>query len=154
MYLKNKTEVTAPRRILPAQNIVMPTAREWWRSSQPVLLIFTILVGFALLGSFVSYERIVVQGHPWLPARVCPGCSFCGMTRSFCAMSSGRWREALNWNRGGPPLYACFWIWSVCGFTRLLKSTYGTKHSVRQVFALCSIVRSPSRHLRQTGFRL
>lgn len=94
---------------------VMPSAAEWWKSSRYVLLIFTILIALALAGSFISYEQVIARGHPWLPARQCPGCPFCGMTRSFCAMSSGRWEDALKWNRGGPTLYAIFWLWLLSG---------------------------------------
>jgi Protein of unknown function (DUF2752) len=89
----------------------MPSAAEWWQSLRWVLLVFTLLVGLSLLGSFVSYERVVSVGHPWLPSYRCPGCLFCGMTRSFCAMSNGYWEQANEWNRGGPPLYAFFWVW-------------------------------------------
>jgi len=89
----------------------MPAAADWWHSIRPVLLVFTCLVSVTLLGSFVSYERVVVVGHPWLPLHRCPGCLFCGMTRSFCAMSNGRWEQASEWNKGGPALYAFFWLW-------------------------------------------
>lgn len=90
---------------------VMPTRLEWWLSIRYVLLILTILIGLALLGSFISYDRVISEGHPWLPTKQCPGCPFCGMTRSFCAMSSGRWQEAEAWNRGGPVLYVTGWLW-------------------------------------------
>ena len=89
----------------------MPSAADWWQSLRWVLLVFTLLVGLTLLGSFVSYERVVSVGHPWLPSYRCPGCLFCGMTRSFCAMSNGHWHQASEWNRGGPALYAFFWVW-------------------------------------------
>ena len=89
----------------------IPSATDWWQSFRWVLLVFTLLVGFSLLGSFVSYERVVSLGHPWLPSHRCPGCLFCGMTRSFCAMSNGHWEQASEWNRGGPVLYAFFWVW-------------------------------------------
>src|SRR5687768_11330976 len=89
----------------------MPRAAEWWQSLRWVLLVFTFLVGLSLLGSFVSYERVVSVGHPWLPSHPCPGCLLCGMTRSFCAISNGRWGQASEWNRGGPALYAFFWFW-------------------------------------------
>jgi Protein of unknown function (DUF2752) len=89
----------------------LPGPREWWEASRWVLLVFTLLVALALAGSFVSYESVVAQGHPWLPRASCPGCPLCGMTRSFCAMSSGRWAEAAAWNGGGPVLYAGGWLW-------------------------------------------
>jgi hypothetical protein len=91
-------------------HFALPTLMEWWQSVRYVLLIITIAIALALAGSFVSYEQ-VANGHPWLPSRPCPGCPFCGMTRSFCAMSSGRWQEALTWNRGGPVLYVAAWLW-------------------------------------------
>ena len=90
---------------------VWPCAREGWEALRWVLLVFTLLVLLALAGSFFSYERVVAEGHPWLPRVHCAGCPFCGMTRSFCALSSGRWPEALRWNRGGPALYAAGWLW-------------------------------------------
>lgn len=93
------------------QSFVMPTAIEWWQSLRWVLLVFTLLVCLTLVGSFISYEQVVAHGHPWLPAKQCPGCPLCGMTRSFCAMSSGRWQEAEAWNRGGPVLYVAGWLW-------------------------------------------
>jgi hypothetical protein len=105
----------------PAFVFRMPSAVDWWQSVRWVLLVFTLLAGLALLGSFVSYERVMSAGHPWLPSHRCPGCLFCGMTRSFCAMSNGRWEQASEWNRGGPALYAFFWIWliSVLGYLGL-----------------------------------
>ena len=95
------------RRLL----LTMPSATDWWRSIRWVLLVFTLSVSLTLVGSFVPYERVVSAGHPWLPSRHCPGCLFCGMTRSFCAMSSGNWEQASEWNKGGPALYAFFWLW-------------------------------------------
>lgn len=103
----------------------MPSAMEWWQSLRWVLLVFTLLVGFALLGSFVSYERVVSMGHPWLPSYRCPGCLFCGMTRSFCAMSNGHWTQASEWNRGGPALYLTFWAWFLVVLSYLGFSIHG-----------------------------
>ncbi|HEY3138504.1 MAG TPA: DUF2752 domain-containing protein [Blastocatellia bacterium] len=94
---------------------VRPAAGEWWDALRWVLLTFTFLMALAIGGSFVSYERVVADGHPWLPRVHCKGCMFCGMTRSFCAMSSGRWQEAENWNRGGPLLYVGGWLWLAGG---------------------------------------
>jgi hypothetical protein len=89
----------------------LPTRAEWWHAIRWVLLIFTIIVAITMTGSFVEYERVVASGHPWLPRAQCAGCPLCGMTRSFCALSSGRWAEAALWNRGGPVLYAAGWLW-------------------------------------------
>ena len=91
--------------------LVLPTPAEWWRSVRWVLLVFTFVIALALIGSFVSYERVVTGGHPWISTRPCAGCFLCGMTRSFCAMSSGHWQQAGEWNRGGPVLYMLFWLW-------------------------------------------
>jgi len=97
----------------PVRSLVraMPSAADWWQSLRWVLLVFTCLVALTLIGSFVSYERVVRSGHPWLLNRHCSGCFLCGMTRSFCAMSSGHWQQACEWNRGGPLLYSIFWAW-------------------------------------------
>jgi hypothetical protein len=92
-----------------------PSTEEWGQALRWVLLAFTAVVALTLAGSFVPYERVLAEGHPWLPRRQCPGCVLCGMTRSFCAMSAGRWGEALGWNRGGPALYAFGWLWLGCG---------------------------------------
>ena len=92
-------------------SLVLASAAEWWQSIRWVLVVLAVLIAITLAGSFVPYERVVREGHPWLPARQCPGCLFCGMTRSFCAMSSGHWKEASEWNRGGPALYMVFWFW-------------------------------------------
>lgn len=89
----------------------LPTAREWWAAIRWVLLVFTLLIVLSMAGSFVPYERVVAQGHPWLPNIHCAGCPFCGMTRSFCAMSAGLWQDAIRWNSAGPFLYAIGWIW-------------------------------------------
>jgi uncharacterized protein DUF2752 len=91
--------------------LLLPSAAEWWQSVRWVLIVFTVLVALALCGSFVSYQAVLTNGHPWLPRHYCPGCPFCGMTRSFCAMSSGEWQQARQWNRGGPALYIVFWTW-------------------------------------------
>lgn len=93
------------------KNFSLPSAREWWEALRWVLLVYTLIVLLTMLGSFVSYERVVSEGHPWLPHTICPGCPFCGMTRSFCALSDGRWQEAVRWNRGGPVLYTFGWLW-------------------------------------------
>ena len=87
------------------------SASEWRLVWKVLLVFFTLLIVLAIAGSFVPYEQVVRAGHPWLPFYHCPGCIFCGMTRSFCALSSGHWREAWAWNRGGPFLYAFAWLW-------------------------------------------
>lgn len=89
----------------------LPSAREWWEAIRWVLLVFTGLVFLTMAGSFVSYETVVTQGHPWLPRIQCAGCPFCGMTRSFCAMSAGLLKDAVRWNSAGPFLYVIGWIW-------------------------------------------
>ncbi|MCA1850147.1 MAG: hypothetical protein LC672_03590, partial [Acidobacteria bacterium] len=73
-----------------------PSAREWWEALRYVFFTFTVVVALAIIGSFFSYERVIAEGHPWLPRAECPGCIFCGMTRSFCALSAGRWQEAFD----------------------------------------------------------
>jgi Protein of unknown function (DUF2752) len=93
------------------QGSIWPSAREWWQSLRWVYLTFTLLILIALAGSFIPYESVVADGHPWLPRNECPGCPLCGMTRSFCALSAGRFSEAVAWNRGGPVLYVCGWLW-------------------------------------------
>ena len=97
----------------------LPDAREWWSSLRWVFVILTLLTLAALLGSFVPYDVVLTQGHPWLPRRVCAGCPFCGMTRSFCAMSAGRFGDAVSWNRGGPVLYIGGWLW-LAGFSLIV----------------------------------
>lgn len=91
--------------------VVWPTPSEWWRAFRPVYWTFTALVGLALAGSFVPYRQVVADGHPWLPRKQCSGCPFCGMTRSFCALSAGEPAEAVRWNPGGPLLYGAGWAW-------------------------------------------
>lgn len=112
-----------------AFDLKMPSAAEWWQSVRWVLAVFTVLVAMTLIGSFVSYERVVSGGHPWLPARHCPGCLFCGMTRSFCAMSNGNCTQAKDWNKGGPALYTFFWIWTLAAFAY---STHVTRRFMRR----------------------
>lgn len=93
-------------------NFVWPARAEWRRALLLPYIIFTLLIGLTLAGSFVPYQRVLAQGHPWLPAKKeHPPCALCGMTRSFCAMSAGRVREARDWNRGGPILYSFGWLW-------------------------------------------
>jgi len=58
-----------------------------------------------LIASFYSYELVTTSGHPWLPGEKCPGCSLCGLTRSVCAMSEGRFSSAFNHNKMGPFVY-------------------------------------------------
>jgi hypothetical protein len=93
------------------QPSIWPSAHEWWEALRWVSFVFTGLIALTLAGSFVSFETVVTNGHPWLPRAHCPGCSFCGMTRSFCALSSLHWQEAWQWNRGGPLLYVSGWLW-------------------------------------------
>lgn len=107
----------------------VPTIQEWWSAIRWVILVFTLLIILTIAGSFIPYDRVVAQGHPWLPIIHCAGCSFCGMTRSFCAMSAGLWRDAIRWNSAGPFLYTIGWIWLlaflvwICGFIRNLLFT-------------------------------
>lgn len=89
----------------------LPSLHEWWQALRWVLLTFTLVVVLTLAGSFVPYDQVVSHGHPWLPRINCPGCILCGMTRSFCALSSGRWAVAWHWNHGGPFLYTAGWLW-------------------------------------------
>ena len=100
-------------------NFVWPSAHEWWQSIRWVLLVLTLVILVTMAGSFVPYEQVVAKGHPWLPLKPCPGCPLCGMTRSFCAMSAGRVREAVVWNRGGPALYLGGWMW-LTGFSLIV----------------------------------
>ena len=104
--------------------IVWPSASEWWRALRWVLLTFTLLVALSLAGSFVSYERVLTEGHPWLPRFHCRGCPLCGMTRAFCALSSGRFREAFDFNRGAPALYALFWLWTAAALAYSARRLY------------------------------
>jgi hypothetical protein len=101
---------------------VWPSAREWWDALRWVLLTFTLMVALSLAGSFYSYERVVAEGHPWLPHFHCAGCPFCGMTRAFCALSAGRFQDAVRRNRAAPALYAAFWLWLAAAFTYLFVS--------------------------------
>ena len=93
------------------QTFVWPSAKEWWEALRWVLLTFTLLVALSIAGSFFSYERVLAEGHPWLPHFHCTGCPLCGMTRAFCALSAGRWQDGVRWNRGAPALYLGFWLW-------------------------------------------
>jgi len=104
------------------RSFVWPTAEEWWNSLRWVLLTFTLLVALSLAGSFFPYERVVGEGHPWLPRFHCAGCPLCGMTRAFCAISAGRLDEALSLNRGAPALYALFWLWTTLALAYVFKS--------------------------------
>jgi hypothetical protein len=121
-------------------NLVGLNARESRLVLKVLLCVFTFLVALALAGSFVPYERVLSEGHPWLPHHQCPGCIFCGMTRSFCALSSGHWHAALSWNRGGPWLYAGSWLWlaaaaviSLRGAKNKLGSSRSAAHVGRKV---------------------
>ena len=91
--------------------VVWPTPAEWRIALRPLLWTFTVLVALTMAGSFVPYRRVVASGHPWLPAKRCSGCPMCGMTRSFCALSAGRWMEGVRWNPAGPVLWSAGWIW-------------------------------------------
>ena len=90
-----------------------------------LLIAFSVPVFFSLIGSFASYDAVVSNGHPWLPVYTCPGCFLCGMTRSFCAMSSGLWAEAWNWNKGGPVLYSLGWFWMLFLLITLIRKNPG-----------------------------
>jgi hypothetical protein len=112
-------------QISDARLFVWPSAAEWWDALRWVCLTFTLLVALSLAGSFFPYERVVAEGHPWLPHFHCAGCPLCGMTRAFCALSAGRMRDALSWNHGAPALYALFWLWTVAAavyFARTLRA--------------------------------
>lgn len=107
---------------------VWPSAAEWWGALRWVLLTFTLMVVLSLAGSFYSYERVVAEGHPWLPHFHCAGCPFCGMTRAFCALSAGRFQNAVRWNRAAPALYAAFWLWSAVALIYLSASARRIAH--------------------------
>ena len=111
-----------PEQLTHARSFVWPAAGEWWDALRWALLTFTLLVALSLAGSFFPYERVVAEGHPWLPHFHCAGCPLCGMTRAFCALSSGRLDEALSWNRGAPALYALFWLWLAAAAVYLFRA--------------------------------
>lgn len=94
--------------INPARSAI---ARQWWFSLRWVVVTLSLMLAVALAGSFIPYESVIANGHPWLPQKICSGCAFCGMTRSFCAMSAGRWGEATDWNPLGPLFYGLSWVW-------------------------------------------
>jgi hypothetical protein len=102
--------------------IIWPSVSDWRLALRVLLIIFTGMIALAMAGSFFPYEQVVAHGHPWLPRFHCPGCMFCGMTRSFCALSSGRWQEAWQWNRGGPILYVSGWAWLLGATAVIAKS--------------------------------
>jgi hypothetical protein len=124
MFVRQAVEQTSDARAF-----VWPSASEWWDALRWVLLTFTLLVALSIAGSFFSYERVLAEGHPWLPHFHCAGCPLCGMTRAFCALSAGRFRDAVRWNRGAPALYAGFWLWL------LAASSYLARALRRKVFA-------------------
>ncbi|HVF44289.1 MAG TPA: DUF2752 domain-containing protein [Pyrinomonadaceae bacterium] len=109
-------------RLSRERAFVWPSAAEWWGALRWVLLTFTLLVALSLAGSFFPYERVVAEGHPWLPRFHCAGCPLCGMTRAFCALTAGRFGEALRWNRGAPALYSLFWLWLGIALTYVFKA--------------------------------
>ena len=125
---------------------VWPSWAEWWGALRWVLLTFTLLVALALAGSFYSYERVVAEGHPWLPHFHCAGCPFCGMTRAFCALSSGQLREALSWNRGAPALYTFFWLWLAAALAYLFKTLRRIAHRRKSAKLLARPAASESRN--------
>lgn len=90
---------------------LLPPASEWWLALRWVWATFTLLVATSLAGSAFPYRQVVEHGHPWLPRRECSGCPLCGMTRSYCAMTSGRWEAARRWNPAGPVAWGGSWVW-------------------------------------------
>lgn len=121
-----------------------PSLEEWAEALRWVLLVFTAVVFVTMAGSFVSYERVLAEGHPWLPRRYCAGCVLCGMTRSFCAMSAGHWAEALGWNRGGPVLYSFGWLWLACAGAAAARFARG--YFTRRQAAVWDTVRDSRQH--------
>jgi hypothetical protein len=104
------------------RKFVWPTRAEWKQALLWPYVVFTLLIALTLAGSFAPYERVLASGHPWLPAKKDhPPCVMCGMTRSFCAMSAGRVKEANEWNRGGPALYTFGWLWLAGSFVLFIR---------------------------------
>lgn len=76
-------------------------------------------------------------------------------------MSSGRWQQAFEWNKAGPPLYGFFWLWVLTGFSYwLVKRVFGIgRSSTRPISNLakraqprrCSAVALDIRHLGGKG---
>lgn len=97
---------------------------QWWLSLRWVGMTLSLMLALALAGSFVPYEYVLDHGHPWLPQKTCSGCALCGMTRSFCAMSAGRWGEANDWNPLGPLCYSLSWVWVIACLSLAVKITY------------------------------
>ncbi len=105
----------------PAQLAILS---QWWFSLRWVALILSLMLVIALAGSFIPYESVLANGHPWLPQKTCSGCALCGMTRSFCAMSAGRWGEATDWNPLGPLCYGLSWLWVTTFLIFIAKMVY------------------------------
>jgi hypothetical protein len=132
-------------QVSQTRRFVWPSRAEWWGALRWVLLTFTVMVALALAGSFYSYERVVAEGHPWLPHLHCAGCPFCGMTRAFCALSSGRFGDAVRWNRGAPALYALFWLWLAAALTYSLAAARRIAHRRKSAKLLTRPAASESR---------
>jgi hypothetical protein len=112
------------------------------------LITLTVLIAFALAGTFVTYDFVVSHGHPWLPPKTCMGCALCGMTRAFCAMSASRWSEAADWNPLGPAAYCVFWSWLAIA---IFIATQGMIKSLQQRdFAPTFLQRRPRKSLQST----
>jgi len=86
--------------------------------------LFVLPLTSAVFAVSALWSPTELPGFVLCPFRALTGlpCPGCGMTRAFCALSSGRFDEALSWNRGAPALYTLFWLWTAAALAYAFKS--------------------------------
>ena len=87
--------------------------REEWIALVCVSAFVFVLAAVPLVVSVVVSPEAIESGAVHLSAP-CPSkakgepCAACGMTRGFCAMSRGRFWDAIHYNAASPAVYGAF----------------------------------------------
>jgi hypothetical protein len=73
-----------------------------------------IIISFLVQPASLEYKEI-----SFYPKSAEHQCVFCGMTRSFCAISHGNFNKAVLYNRHGPVVYAFFAVLACYAISQL-----------------------------------
>jgi hypothetical protein len=69
-----------------------------------------LAVSFLVTPEEIDSGRVVLSPPCTFKQMLGAECPSCGLSRSFAALSHGKWSDSLGYNRAGPVIYAAFWL--------------------------------------------
>lgn len=107
------------------------TVHPFWqgvRLSVQIIGLYCLVILFAARFSPSSPKSTVWRWMSHLSPPAHSRCPFCGMTRSFQAMSSGNWASARTYNEQGPVTYSIAVCLSLCAMALSCRNAYRWTH--------------------------